>query len=107
MTDIYTKYKIDLPLKPVVLLCGDIEDVKKCYVLVNDFKYSFDSLVCAVEFCFKSFKAFQLDFPDTCKHVWVFLQKRPYKVVLEKGLTLSCVDELVRKLDFALKPKKK
>lgn len=104
--NIHKKYGIKSPSNPFVILCGDIEDVKKCYVVVNNHRYSFEHLTTAIEFCFKCYKVFQLEFVETCKHVWSFLQKRPYKIPLQSGHSFSCIDELVRKLDTALKKDK-
>lgn len=103
----YKKFDLSLESSPFIILCGRIEDVKKCFVVVNNFKFPADNLTKAVEFCFKCYKALQLDFSECCKHVWNFIQKRPYKISLDKGQTLTCVDTLVRNLDSAVNKKSK
>ena len=104
LKNIYQKYDTPLPIKPYVILCGDIEEVKKSYVVIHNYKYSFDSLTKAVQFAFMSYKVFSLDYPVSCEHVWSFIQRKPYQINLERSL--SCIDELIRKLNASMSKKK-
>ena len=103
LENFHKEHKISF-MPPLVVFCGTIEDVKQCFVLINGYRHKFSHILQAVQFCFKSFKAFQLDFPELCKAAWSFIQRRIYKINLNRGI--SCVDELVRKL-VALETTKK
>ena len=91
----HTDHKLTF-IRPLVILCGTFDNVQKTYVLINGYKHSFDNILKAVQFCFISYKALQLDFSELCKPAWAFIQRKIYKIQLSRGI--SCVDNLVRLL---------
>lgn len=94
--EIYKACKISFVNSPLVIVRGDIETVSKSFVLLNDFEFSCEEPIDAVQFCFKIYKALHLPFPTINYHIWSFLQKQIFHITLDSGV--SVVDELCKKL---------
>ncbi|XP_033229558.1 uncharacterized protein LOC117181098 [Belonocnema kinseyi] len=59
----------------------------KSYVVLNEIIYDVDSIVHAVDTCFKVFFALEAEYLIACKPVWMFIQKYIYEIELDKTYT--------------------
>jgi len=56
------------------------QDIAAVYVVIDDCAYRMESLVHAVDVCFKIFLTFDVAFPPSTEQVWLFLQKQFYGI---------------------------
>ena len=75
------------------------------YVVINnlDFKIKSNSIVAAVDYCFKSFFALNIEFSSECKHLWTFLQMYLYRIELKSVKPYNVVNKLINEIDNKLK----
>ena len=67
--------------QPQVLAVGDsILGARDFYVLYEDVVYEVDSLIKAVDICFKLFFVFNAEYPAEATDVWIFLQKGVFRI---------------------------
>lgn len=66
--------------QPLIVAVGDLRNLQACYVVINTTKYLFQSLLAAVDFCFKSFYALKLEYPLESRTVWSFFDNYVYKI---------------------------
>lgn len=59
-------------LQPLVVFCSYDNSF---IVYYNEIKYKFDSLLPALDTCFKIFFVLNLKYPVSCRAVWLFIQK--------------------------------
>lgn len=80
--------------------CEEAEDFK-LYVIINGCRYKIDSnsIVDAIDYCYKSFASLHADFSYECKHLWVFLQSYIYKNSLHDMRSYTVVAKFVDELD--------
>lgn len=69
----------------MVIAVGTPENFNSFYILINDIKYPANSLIEAIDLCFKSFYALNADYSSDCKMVWQFLQKYVYNIPGKKN----------------------
>ena len=68
-------------LGPYIVIFGQkLYDINTIYVVVGTFRLKCDSLILAVDLCFKIFKALGKKFPKTTAHVWEALEKELYLI---------------------------
>lgn len=70
--------------QPLIVLQGPSKtDIKSVYVSIASLLYPVDSVVQALDVCFKLFHALHASYPlDSC-HIWVMLQRAVYKFKTE------------------------
>lgn len=96
LDNLYKKNSSKLSDAPFIIFCGDVEDVKACYVYVLGHKYEMNNPLEAVQLCFKIYIALQLPFSPFNMHIWSFIQKRIFQITLDRGVT--CINNLITKL---------
>ena len=68
--------KHNIPRQPHVMIMGDtLIAASHYYVVFDDHMYQMDSLIKAVDICFKVFFIFNLEYPTACADMWVIFQK--------------------------------
>lgn len=72
--------KNKLTLQPYVIAVGSLEEVTHFFVVLNDIKYKFQSIVMAIDFCFKLFFVLNLKYSVFCDQIWTFIQKYFYQI---------------------------
>jgi hypothetical protein len=71
-------HKYKLPFQPIIIAVGPPEQLHGSYVVINSVKYSFNSLLAAVDFCFKSFYALNAKYSVDTEMIWIFIEKAVY-----------------------------
>lgn len=90
---------------PYVACIGDLtkgseSDIEVLLIINNtDFIIKTNSIVDAIDYCFKSQIALKIDFAHECKHVWMFLQKMLYKIDLDLVKPYNVVNKLIDDLE--------
>ena len=86
------------------LVGEDKEELEILIILTTiEYKIKRNSLIEAVDFCFKILSTLNLDLPAECKHIWTFFQLYIFKIDEEKAHTYKCVSILIQKLNELLK----
>lgn len=92
-TTLYAKHQETLQPFPVVL--GPLNKIVCSYVIVNDVRYKFDSLLKAVDVCYKLIFALNAKYSIECFHVWTFLQRFIYGMNIKKQPSYTTVSNLI------------
>lgn len=88
--------ELRLPLQPYVLVLGQSpSNVSQCFVVTNDVIYEVDTLLKAVDTCFKLFFVLNAQYPSVSVEPWLFLQKAVYKIDTPYDTTSSRLLELL------------
>ncbi|KAJ8685455.1 hypothetical protein QAD02_021248 [Eretmocerus hayati] len=74
---------------PFIVYNGSLDSMKAGHVVIGDLIYDCATAVDAVDLCFKSFLAFNLDYPLSCVHLWSFLHKYVYELKACGKFTVS------------------
>lgn len=82
MRDSAVKQKITL--QPFLIGLGkDLFNIQQ-YLMYNDGIFlKFDSIVAAIDSCFKSFFVFDISYPKQCQNFWIFIQRVIFEIVLD------------------------
>lgn len=63
-------------VQPYILIEGpSLTDVKTSYIVVDDIRYQFNSVLKALDICFKCFHVFHCQYPPQGEHLWLLVQK--------------------------------
>lgn len=85
--------------QPLAVIVGStLETIEECYVCINDVRYQVPSPLKALEITFKSFYAFQLDYPKDALYPWMVIQNRLYGIQGESDKVIPCVSKFVADL---------
>ncbi|KAJ8670074.1 hypothetical protein QAD02_001333 [Eretmocerus hayati] len=74
---------------PFIVYNSSLDSMKAGHVVVGDLVYDCATAVDAADLCFKSFLAFNLDYPLSCVHLWSFLHKYVYELKACGKFTVS------------------
>lgn len=88
-------------VQPYVAIVGESHtSISASYVCINNIVYKLDSLLKAVDICFKSFYALDLEYPAESEQVWLTIQKILYSITLpNKDKKIFNVSTFINKLD--------
>lgn len=82
---------------PYVIFTGPLDAIYKVYVVIGETYHYCDSVIKGIDFCFKIFIFFYLEFPKYCASVWSFLYLFVYELKTKtktystlKILEISC-----------------
>jgi hypothetical protein len=82
--------------QPQILLLGsDAFNIDQCLVLMTDTVFQCESLIKAVDVCFKSFFVFNLRYPAQATDSWLFIQQGLYGIHTENDKVSARLRELV------------
>lgn len=66
--------------QPYILALGTKDNPAQYFTVVEDHLFKQDSLLKAVDICFKCFYVLDLDYPSASQTTWEFLQKVLYQI---------------------------
>jgi len=93
--------QLGITLQPLIIIVGpSINEISKYFVLVNDTYYVLNSILTAVDTCFKIFHALNLLYPVESLPVWSFIQKGFYKIKTAYDSEYVSVNSLLSDLDI-------
>ena len=70
----------NLKLQPLIVIEGQILDSKAFYVVVDDIKYSTNSMLDAIDLIFKIFYVFDCQYPNDSRNLWELIQRVIYGI---------------------------
>lgn len=95
--------KKDLPLVPFIFGIGSsFNEAARYVVVINKIEYSFNSVLSAVDCCFKSFWVFNLNYTLECKLVWTFIQLAFYRIKSENDSISNTINSLLCDLEITI-----
>lgn len=90
-------------LQPLIIIIGPtISDIAQYFVLVDDTYYFVNSIITAVDCCFKIIHALHAEYPVESKPVWYFIQKGCYKLKTSWDVEYVTVNSLLSDLDISI-----
>lgn len=93
--------QLGITLQPLVIIVGpNISQISQYYVLVDDTYYVLNSIVAAVDTCFKVLHALNLEYPVESLPIWTFIQKGFYKLKTAYDTEYVSVNSLLSDLDI-------
>lgn len=96
---------LGLTIQPYIVVAGPLQKITARYVVVNNIVYELQSIIDAVDSCFKIIWALNLEYPVECLPVWQFLQRAIYKfseTATPKDKVSSSVLGLLNDCDIAI-----
>ena len=88
--------KIGIQVQPFIIVVGpSLSEITGFYVNVEETRYRFESILAAVDLCFKSFHVLHVEYPKASEQVWFFLQKVVYNIKTKWDKSISSVATLV------------
>lgn len=94
MRDKYANFGAQL--QPFVIAVGPtLSEVTGFYVNIDDTRYRFQSILAALDLCFKSFYVLHAEYPKPSEPIWLFLQKSVYSLTTPWDKKLPCVATLI------------
>lgn len=73
-----TAYK--LTLQPQIVIIGNIQNIEKIFVFINNVKYLAKSFISALDMCFKAIMALDCQYNFESATIFEFLQKYFYEI---------------------------
>ncbi|KAE8739898.1 hypothetical protein FOCC_FOCC014598 [Frankliniella occidentalis] len=67
----------------IVLVCSSPDNVRSAHVSVASLRYDLDSVLEALDVCFKLYQSLHCKYPPESKHIWTVLQRGIYKINLK------------------------
>ncbi|XP_048000032.1 uncharacterized protein LOC125237110 isoform X2 [Leguminivora glycinivorella] len=91
--------KKGLTCQPVVICVGpDVENLTEFYVNFDDVTYQLESLLKAVDICFKTFHVFDIQYPHESIQPWMFIQHYMYDIKTPQDHKFPSVATLIADL---------
>lgn len=86
-------------VKPMIFIIGNsLDEISASFVAVNDVLYKFDSVIQAVDLCFKMMHSMGQQYPGKSKHIWIFLEKTCFQIESENIEEYIAVNSLISDL---------
>ncbi|KAL0117627.1 hypothetical protein PUN28_008781 [Cardiocondyla obscurior] len=71
--------ELGITLQPFIIAVGaSNDDISDFFVSVDDTLYKISSALKAIDFCFKFFQVFDIEYPVESVHIWLLFQKLLY-----------------------------
>eukprot|EP00102_Acyrthosiphon_pisum_P024178 XP_016661388.1 PREDICTED: uncharacterized protein LOC107884234 isoform X1 [Acyrthosiphon pisum] len=85
----------------MIFVCGTESEhqISEFYVIINNHIFKVESGLKAVDICFKSFFALNLNYTDESKQVWYFIQKYFYKIETKYDKFYQNVNNLIHDIN--------
>lgn len=83
--------KHKLSQQPYIIAVGQLTNISHFFVIINNTKYKFISIVMAVDFCFKLTFVLNLKYSPYSCQIWTFVQKYFYNINTIYDETFSSV----------------
>ncbi|KAK3929469.1 Required for respiratory growth protein 7, mitochondrial [Frankliniella fusca] len=98
-----TLYKEKRLFQPIIILVGpSLSEISASYVQIQDVRYYVRTPLAAVDVCFKSFFALDLQYPSLAYPIWLFIQKFFYNIVTEADSNVPRVVSVLSSLKSAM-----
>ena len=82
----------------MLLLGSSIARIEQAFVIINETVYEADSVIKAVDICYKSFFVFNANYPVQSYDPWIFLQRAVFQMETPYDQVVPRVTNLISKL---------
>lgn len=73
-----------ITVQPYIIVEGpSLKEIRNVYVVMNKIKYHHQSLLQALDICFKCFHVFNVEYPPPSEHIWIIIARGIYKLQKE------------------------
>lgn len=80
--------------------------MSEIYVCVDETLYTVDSIIRAIDICFKAFHVFQLNCPLASDHLWILIQKGIYNFETKWDTSIPFIAHILNKIKVEIHGKK-
>lgn len=89
-------YKKKLTLQPFLIVVGNtLSTLDEFYMYIDNVKYKFPTFLSSLSTCFKTFHVFNVEYPEFCTGVWIFIQRYFFNFTNENEKPFSHVSGLI------------
>lgn len=89
--------KLKKRVQPFIAVVGpSVEQFTNCYVVIDNIKYKFNSIVKAFDVCFKAIHALHSEYSYEARGAWLFVQQALYGIYTSFDQKNSSVAALVK-----------
>jgi hypothetical protein len=91
----------NLTVQPYIAIVGNIEDassVLNYYTIIDNIYYKLETPIKALDICFKSFNALNLNYPPEAEQVWWFIQDYFFEIANVHKKKFVAVQTLIKDL---------
>lgn len=93
--------KLGVTLQPLIIIVGpNCNEISQYFILVDDTYYVMNSILTALDCCFKIIHALNLQYPYESLPVWMFIQKGFYEIETLWDTEYVCVNSLLSDLSI-------
>lgn len=80
MVEYLNEAKASRPYPYILTLGNDFQHTSQVFVIIDGLALEHETLLQAMDVCFKAFFVFDIEYPKQCEHVWEFLQAVIYEI---------------------------
>lgn len=89
-------YSKGLPLQPYILLIGPVlNNITGALVIINNIEIKCNSVVNALDCCFKAYQILDAQYPIPSAHLWYLIQWKIYNYHTKKDQSFAYLNELL------------
>lgn len=89
-------YKKKLTVQPLLIVVGnDLSTLNEFYVYIDNIIYKFPTFISSLDTCFKAFHVFDVEYPEYCRGVWIFIQRYFFNFTNENDKPFSQILGLI------------
>lgn len=92
-------------VQPYIILVGKLEKIQEIYFCLDSTLFQLNTVLEAIDVCFKAFFVFQLHYPVDSQHIWFLIQRGIYEIVTKQDVIFPSIEFVMSKLT-RLKKKK-
>lgn len=89
----------NLTNQPIPVLYGSLKKNISCYVAIEHQLYKVDTLIKAVDLCFKCYHSLHLEYPKKVECVWTFIQRYVYEIETKYDRKYVSVSTLISDIE--------
>lgn len=90
---------LKISLQPYIIFVGSYDSVEEIYVSLDDVLYKVNSMIEAIDVCFKIFHVFEVNYPVSSEHLWLLIQQGIYKFTTKWDSVITNIEFLLNKLE--------
>lgn len=85
-----------IALQPYIILIGpNLSNITGSMVIINQYEHKCNSVIEALDFCFKSYQILDAEYPFASMHLWYLIQWKVYTYFSKKDPQIPYLNELL------------
>lgn len=86
------------PIQPCMLIIGTISNPTEIIIYFDEIKYTFFSVIKAIDLCFKMYRVFNIEYPIESLNVWLFIQRYFFKIKSKFDKSCPLIHQIISEL---------